>query len=200
VLKVVKLLAERKIVSWLITRGKIDCCIAEQWSSYRDLIHISLPVVSHDKTIQTVFEPNTARLKERLDSYRRLSQQNIRTEVILEPMLPNLTDTREHLEELLEHFAIAGVTHVTAGYMVLRPETKETMAAALEPSGWSELVLSPYSDGVRIRKGPQAPALMLSKARRQRGYALLMALAANVGISVRLSSRSNPDFGSTTNR
>jgi DNA repair photolyase len=196
----VKLLAERRIISWLVTRGEIDGRVAEQLQNYRDWIRIVLAIASQNKDIQKVLEPCAASFEQRLDSFRRLNEKGIRSEIILEPMVPNLTDTHEQLEELLDHLANAGVTQITASYLVLRPEAKSAMTAALEPPGWSELALSAYADGVRVRKGPLAPAILLSKARRQRGYALLMALAAQVGISVRLSSRSNPDFGSTAVR
>jgi len=197
VIKVVKLLAERRIVSWLVTRGKVDAKVADELAQVRDWIRVSLAVTSYDPEIQSVLEPSAAPIEQRMVSLRQLTKRGILTEVNLEPILPNLTDSREHFEELVEQLAEAGVTSITAGYLVLRPERKEALAAALDTSGWSELVLSAYADAVRLRKGQQAPALLLSKARRQRGYALLMALAANVRIQVRLNARSNPDFGST---
>jgi DNA repair photolyase len=196
----IKLLAQRKILSWLVTRGTIDSRLAEGLADYRDWVRIALAITSHEKHIQKILEPSAASIEQRLESFCRLNVNAIRAEILLEPILPNLTDTREHLDELLERLAGAGVTHITAGYLVLRPETRDAMAGALELPGWSEIALSAYSDGVRIRKGPQAPALMLPKARRQRGYALLMSLAANVGIKVRLSARSNPDFSSPATR
>ncbi|HEV3143470.1 MAG TPA: radical SAM protein [Gemmataceae bacterium] len=193
--EIIKRLAERKIISWLVTRGEISGPILDQWAEIREWIRISLAVSSHDRAIQKVLEPAAATFEHRLETFSGLTQRGFRAEILLEPLLPHVTDAHEHLEELLEQLAEAGVRRLTAGYLVLHPERNEAIAKALEPAGWSELVLSAYADGVRIRKGPLAPAVLLSKPRRQRGYALLMALAANVGITVRLSARSNPDFG-----
>ena len=83
---------------------------------------------------------------------------------------------------------------MTAGYLVLRPGVKEHLRAALEPAGWSELVPAPYADGPTLRDGANPPAQFLSKAKRQRGYAALMALATEFDITTRLSSLANPDF------
>jgi len=83
---------------------------------------------------------------------------------------------------------------VTAGYLVLRPGVKEQMQQALEPAGWSELVLSAYVDAPMLRDGHQPPAQYLSKVKRQRGYANLIALAGGLGLNVQLNGLSNPDF------
>jgi hypothetical protein len=47
-----------------------------------------------------------------------------------------------------------------------------------------------------LTAGPIAPARYLPKARRQRGYAALVALAAGHGIGVSVSGTTNPDFRS----
>ena len=51
-----------------------------------------------------------------------------------------------------------------------------------------------YAGGPVLPMGMIAPAQHLPRRERQRGYALLMALAANRGIAVSVSALSNPDF------
>src|SRR5262249_18380641 len=114
--------------------------------------------------------------------------------VLLEPLIPGLTDTRENLSELLEALAKVGIRQVTAGYLFLRAGIQENLQPALEPSHAAEMVFHAYDEGPMLRSGTIAPARYLPKVSRQRGYALLMALAAEHGITVRLSGTSNPDF------
>jgi hypothetical protein len=55
-------------------------------------------------------------------------------------------------------------------------------------------VLHAYTGGPVLTGDGVAAAQYLPKARRQRGYAAMMALAAGLGISVSVSGTSNPDF------
>jgi hypothetical protein len=55
-------------------------------------------------------------------------------------------------------------------------------------------VLQPYRAGSILTAPGLAAARYLPRGYRQRGYATLMALAANHGISVTISRLTNPDF------
>jgi hypothetical protein len=118
----------------------------------------------------------------------------IAVQVALEPLVPGLTDTRDNLATLLEGLARAGVRRVTAGYMFLRQRIRQNLEAALAPHGWDRPVLDAFVNGPVLETGLVASARYLPKARRQRGYATLMALAADLGMTVSVSSLTNPDF------
>jgi hypothetical protein len=78
--------------------------------------------------------------------------------------------------------------------MFLRPRIQESLARTLKPLGCDGLVLDAFAGGPILETGPVAAARYLPKARRQRGYAALMALGAELGITVRVSGITNPDF------
>jgi hypothetical protein len=105
-----------------------------------------------------------------------------------------VTDVRDNLLPLLESLAEAGVRRVSAGYLFLREGIQENMRPALDELGVTNEVLGAYAGGPILSAPGIAPARYLPKARRQRGYATLMSLAAPLGIEVGISSAINPDF------
>jgi DNA repair photolyase len=123
-----------------------------------------------------------------------LRRRGVRVPVGVEPLLPGLTDTRENLAPLLEALAGAGVRHVTASYAFLRPGIADNLARALDASGLDGTLPAAYERGPMLEGKGLSPARYLPKGRRQRGYAALMALAADYGITVSVSGTTNPDF------
>jgi DNA repair photolyase len=121
-----------------------------------------------------------------------LREHGVRVRVELAPLVPGLTDTRDNLRPVLEALAAVGVRQVTAGYLSLRPGTPANLHAALH--GAEATVLAQYAGGPMLRT-EGGLARHLPKARRQRGYAALMALAAEHAVGVSVCSLTNPDFG-----
>ena len=115
-------------------------------------------------------------------------------QVALEPLIPGLTDTREGLTPVLEALARLGVRHLRTSYLYLRTGIEENLMGALEPAGLAPAVLEAFAGGPILSSGTITPARYLPKARRQRGYAALMALAAGFGITVSVCGTTNPDF------
>jgi len=62
------------------------------------------------------------------------------------------------------------------------------------PAGWFERLAEPYRLGPILRLPGAGRVQLLPKPTRQRGYALLMSLAAQRGIGVQLDPVANPDF------
>jgi len=192
--QVIEVLAKHGVVSWLHTRGIAMPHLWHVIDEQRAHVRVSVPLLSLDRNIQLAVEPFAPHDELRLKQLSQLRGLQIPIEVHIDPLLPGLTDTAENLLPLLRRVARLGVERVTAGYLVLRPGVKEQMQQALDLPGWAELVLSAYVDGPVLRDGPQPPAQYLSKAKRQRGYANLIALAVGQGLSLQLNSLSNPDF------
>ncbi len=95
---------------------------------------------------------------------------------------------------MLKALAGVGVRQVTAGYLFLREGIIENLRPALERLGVTKMVLGAYARGPVLTGPGLAAARYLPRARRQRGYATLMALAAEHGIKVSVSGLTNPDF------
>ncbi|MFN4260363.1 MAG: radical SAM protein [Gemmataceae bacterium] len=194
--RVVAVLAQHGIEAWLMTRGYIRPAIRGLLAEAADRVQVTFGLTTLARSLRRVLEPLAAPTRLRLRQIAQLRRAGLRVRVALEPLLPGVTDTRAQLAPLLEQLAKAGIHHVTAGYLFLRPGLEEYLLAQLRPLGWDAPLRAAYADSVMLSGGPLAAARYLSKQRRQRGYAALMTLAAEYGITVGISSLTNPDFGS----
>lgn len=192
--RIVEVLAEHDVMAWLMTRGWIRPSALAVLARHPDRVKVTLGLTTMSKPLHRILEPLAAPPRMRLRQVAHLRQLGIGVQVSLEPLIPGLTDTPDNLAPLLEALALAGIQRVSASYMFLRSGIRDNLAAALEPAGWKELVLDEFRNGPVMPAGNIAPARYLPKARRQRGYATLTALAAKVGIKVTVSALTNPDF------
>jgi DNA repair photolyase len=193
-LRAVEVLAGYGIDAWLMTRGEIHETIRHELLRRRQHVKLTIGLTTSDAHIARITEPLTAAPQIRLRQIGQLRQQGLAVQAAVDPLLPGLTDTRENLEPLLEALAAEGVDQIMAGYLFLRESIAENLRQALEPHGWMEQILQAFRGGPILTAPGLAAARYLPRHRRQRGYATLMALAANHGISVTISRLTNPDF------
>jgi DNA repair photolyase len=177
-----------------MTRGFIRPEAFRALVAHRQYVKVTVGFTALDRRCQRLLEPLAAPPRLRLRQVRHLRQQGISVRASLEPLIPGLTDTRQNLAPLLQSLAAAGIGHVSAGYLFFRQGIQDNLLPALEHLGVSELVLDEFRDGPVLSAGAIAPARYLPKVRRQRGYAALMALAADHGITVSVSKATNSDF------
>lgn len=192
--RVVELLASRGVEAWLMTRGLIRPSALRALAACRERVRVTVGLTTLDRDIQRAVEPLAAPPRLRLRQLARLRALGIPAQAALEPLIPGLTDTRVSLTAMLEALATAGVRQVVAGYLALRPGVREEFLQSLRAKAWDGLVLDAFADARLLRFGSLPPAYYLSKHTRQRGYAALMALAAGLGITVRVNGITNPDF------
>jgi DNA repair photolyase len=192
--RVVNVLAKHGVEAWLMTRGFIRPFALRALATQAKSVKAVVAVTTLDRGLPRVLEPGTAPPRLRLRQIASLRRAEVRVQVALDPLVPGLTDTRGNLDPLLRAVAGLGVKQVSASYLFLRPGIVENLRTALRPHGWDESVLEAYADGPILAAEGIAPARYLSKLRRQRGYAALMALAARHGLTVSVSALANPDF------
>ncbi len=195
VVRVVEVLARHGVEAWLLTRGLLRPKTLDGLAPHARRLALTVALTTLDRGWQRVLEPGAAPPGQRIRQIAALRQRGWRVHVAVEPLLPGLSDRRENLAALLEALAAAGVGDVTASYAFLRPGLAEGLAAALEAHGLDGTLPEAYARGPLLKAPGLALARYLPKARRQRGYAALMALAAEFDITVRVCAASNPDFG-----
>ena len=74
-------------------------------------VTVSMSVGTLDESVRRVVEPGTPPGRRRLDILARFADAGVRTGVLVAPVLPGLTDDDEHLEEVVEACAAAGVSY-----------------------------------------------------------------------------------------
>jgi DNA repair photolyase len=191
--KTVDILAYHGVSSWLSTRGMIQSDVLDILEQHRDRVRVTVSITTLDGDLLRALEPQSASANNRLKLIETLKERRIPAEVALDPLIAGLTDSPNRLGALLSRLSELRVERIIAAYLILRPGVKERLAEALEPAGLAELILDAYSDGPMLREGQQL-SQFLHKSKRQRGYALLMSLAAGMGMTVRLGELGNPDF------
>lgn len=87
--------------------------------------------VFDDEHLQRSLEPGAPSTAARLATVRAVTDAGLPCAVFLMPVLPFLTDSREHLDRALERIAEAGATSVAYSALHLRPGAKEWFAAWL---------------------------------------------------------------------
>jgi DNA repair photolyase len=195
--RTVEVLAANGVQAWVMTRGIIRPPALQVLVRRREWVKVMAGLTTLDPKLQRSLEPLAASSRLRLRQVGRLRRLGLDVRVALEPLIPGLTDTRENLRPLLQALAKEGIRQLTASYLFLRPGIEELLNPVLDRLGVRQTVEEAYVDGPLLSANGLAPARYLPLARRQRGYAALMVLAAEMGIAVRISATTNPDFVKT---
>ncbi|MCX7701587.1 MAG: hypothetical protein N2039_11990 [Gemmataceae bacterium] len=149
-----------------------------------------------DARVQAALDPLGSSPQDRLAAVEAFRHANIPVDVAIEPLLPGVTDTNEGLKPLLQAVARLGVTQVSVGYLTLPDSERGRVEEALHELGVLDSVMDAFVEGPVVRERGEYVRL-LPKPHRHRGYASAMALAAELGMTLKISSTSNPDFRRT---
>jgi DNA repair photolyase len=192
--RVAGVLARHGVQAWLMTRGFIRPAIVDTLADFRDQLKITIALTTLDRALQRTLEPLSAPPRLRLRQIGQLRQRGIAVQAALEPLIPGLTDTRENLAPVLDALSDLGMRQVSASYLFLRQAIRDNLLASLRQNGIEDTVTDAFAAGPILVAPGLAAARYLPRARRQRGYASLMALAAARNISVAITAMTNPDF------
>jgi DNA repair photolyase len=102
-----------------------------QAAAERVPVETAMSIAIYDDELQRSIEPGAPSTAARLATVRAVRDAGLPCSVFLMPVLPYLTDSREHLERALERIADAGATSVAYSALHLRPGAKEWFAAWL---------------------------------------------------------------------
>jgi DNA repair photolyase len=95
-------------------------------------VDLAMSIAVYDEEMQRSIEPGTPSAKARLDTVRAVRDHGLDCAVFMMPILPFLTDTREHLDMALAAAAGAGATSVLYTALNLKPGVKEWFYLWLE--------------------------------------------------------------------
>lgn len=88
-------------------------------------VEIGMSIAVHDDVLQQTIEPGTPTTTARLATVRAAADLGFRVTVFIMPVLPKLTDSREHLDAALRAISEAGAHRVVYGALHLRPGARE---------------------------------------------------------------------------
>jgi DNA repair photolyase len=104
--------------------------LAELSKQHRVTVHFS--IASVDRALLRQLEPRSAAPHARLRAMARLSAAGVRTDVLIMPILPGLTDGEAELRELMVAAREAGAMAVTGGALRMGPATRHTLLPWLD--------------------------------------------------------------------
>jgi DNA repair photolyase len=97
---------------------------------HRITVHFS--IASVDRALLRHLEPKSATPHARLRAMARLADAGVRTDVLIMPILPGLTDGEDQLRELMVAAREAGALAVTGGALRMGPATRHTLLPWLD--------------------------------------------------------------------
>src|SRR5262249_39007865 len=115
--KVVAVLARHGVQAWLMTRGFIRPAVLTALSEFPKKTKMTFGFTPLDPALRRPLEPLAAPPHLRLKQIAALRARGFAVSVALEPLIPGVTDTREHLLSFLNALAPTGIRHLSASYL-----------------------------------------------------------------------------------
>jgi len=181
---------------YFITRGSVPEGFGELFETHRDKIHAQVSLFSMDANLAELYEPSAAKPAERLDTIRRLLAWGVEVQGRIDPLVPFLTDTAGHLEDVLRHLRSTGVSRVATSYLVLHPQMLEQFQRAL-PAAQHQLIKGSFKGQSWQQVGVQQMTKLLPRRIRVQGYQRLTSIAKRQEIEVTACICTNPDLGTS---
>ncbi len=189
----VALLAAHGVEAWLMTRGEPLPSILDAIARHAATVRFTVALPTLAETPSRLLEAGAATPVRRLALIDALRERGIAVQAAIDPLVPGLTDTPEALGPLLAALASRGIKTVSAGYLFLRQGIADRMKEEL-PADVAARILEEFARGPVLTAPGLAAARFLPRARRQRGYAMLISQASRHGVEVKVSALTNPDF------
>ena len=101
-------------------------------ASQHVIVDVALTIAVHDDELQKSVEPGAPATRGRLDTVRAVRAAGLDCTVFMMPILPYLTDTRDHLERALQQLSDAGATSVMYSALHLRQGARQWFMQWLE--------------------------------------------------------------------
>ena len=114
----------------------------------------------------------------------------------IEPLVPFVSDTAGHLEELVRNLASAGLTQASTSYLVLRPHMLELFQGVL-PSAHYHSIKGSFKGQAWRTVGIQQMTKALPERTRMKGYRRLQSIGARLGLEVTVCACQNPPGGTS---
>jgi DNA repair photolyase len=193
--------AMRIALSWGLdvhvrTRGVVPDGFGDLFLRYPGKVHVQVSLFSMNAELARLYEPAAATPQQRLDSIRALLRFKVDVQARIEPLIPFISDTAAHLEELVRHLRSVGVTNATSSYLILRPDMLERMHEKLPLAHYQ--VIKGIFKGQPWRKiGIHQDTRLLSERLRDQGYKRLIAIGSRAGLAINVCACQNPGMGTS---
>lgn len=178
------------------TRGVVPDDFGEIFRRFPGRVHAQVPLFSMDTKLLPLYEPNAPRPHQRLESIRQLINWGVDVRARIEPLVPFVSDTAGHLEELVRNLASTGLTRASVSYLVLRPHMLELFQGIL-PAAHYHSIKGSFKGQAWRTVGIQQMTKLLPERTRAKGYRRLQSICARLGLEVAVCACQNPPGGTS---
>lgn len=95
-------------------------------------LNIVFSLTSTDEKLKRMLEPSTATVKQRFKAAEQLAKAGITVGIVMSPIFPALTDSRENMEKVVRMAADSGVSYFLADTLTLRSSARQYLLPYLE--------------------------------------------------------------------
>jgi DNA repair photolyase len=191
-----RLLLEAGIQVQLKTRALVPQGFESLFRAHAGRIHADVALFSMEADVAARYEPGAAAPQQRLNTIRRLLDWGVDVRARIDPMIPFVSDTVSHLEDLVRHLRSAGVERAVASYLVLRPKVLECLKQSV-PTAHFHLIKGCFKRQPWQPVGVHQMTKLLPKRTRAQGYARLESVAERAGLQIRICACQNPGMGAS---
>lgn len=189
-----RLLLKAGIQVQLKTRALVPQGFESLFRAHAEQIHADVALFSMEADVATRYEPGAAAPQQRLDTIRRLLDWGVHVRARIEPMIPFVSDTVSHLEDLVRHLRSAGIERAVASYLVLRPKVLECLKRSI-PTAHFNLIKGSFKRQPWQPVGVHQMTKLLPERTRTQGYARLGSVAERAGLAIHICACQNPGRG-----
>lgn len=189
---VMELLLDHGVSLLISTKSFISDRFVKLFSAHSGKVHIQVGMTMTDDRIRRLLEPNAPHIDERLSTLRKLREQNVHSEVRMDPLIPGLTDTRESFSSLCKLISACGVTHAATSYLFIRRANNQSMMVRFNDWSFESVFKELYIDKI-VQFCGKGTITVPDAGYRRRKYGELISIAHEYGISLRLCGCKNSD-------
>jgi len=190
--RVMKLLLEHSVFILISTKSHVPHEFVELLAEHPDCVHVQVGITTVNDRVRQVMEPNAPTVDRRFDTLHMLVEHGVRTEVRIDPLIPELTDTDESFVALCAQMQQAGAKRAVTSYLFLRRANIRPLDVTIGKWSFRDVAQRVYTH--RIEKYCSGGCVSVPTPEyREKKYERLRTIAAEHGISVGLCGCKNPD-------
>ena len=188
-----ELLLAHGVFILISTKSRVPERFLDLFALHKDFVHVQVGLTTTDDRIRRLLEPNAASVEQRLETLGALAERGIHTEVRIDPLTPELTDTETSFRELCRAASERGVRSGAASYLFLRRGNVHRLDVRFGAWSFREMAARLYTHKIERYCGGGTVRIP-RRAYRARKYESLRQTAAGYGIRLNLCACKNPDL------
>ena len=190
---IMQLLLESSASILISTKSLIPTKFVELFYRHRGQVHVQVGLTTVDDQKRQLLEQRAPSISDRLQNLRALLDNHIACEVRADPLIPELTDTEQNIQNLFKSIADHGARRVITSYLFLRRANYGPLSQ-LKSTAWSFREMSDrlYTRKIERYCGSSTIRLPEMEYRKSR-FQQFRHIADQYGLALGLCRCKNPD-------